>query len=80
MGKKIIGYVFFLLGILCVLSFIVNIISLIIGRRGNTNTEFYEIVAAVVITVFLDFIFFKYCYKWTKRKPQDIDDIDSIGK
>lgn len=80
MGKKIIGYVFFLLGILCVLSFIGNIISLIIGRRRNTNTEFYEIVAALVITVFLGFIFFKYGYKWTKLKPQDIDDIDSIGK
>jgi predicted MFS family arabinose efflux permease len=59
MGKKNLGYIFFLLG---VLSFIGNIISLIIGRRGENTTEFFEVLTAIVITILLGFIFFKYGY------------------
>ncbi|MFT4610998.1 MAG: hypothetical protein ACJA1H_000602 [Glaciecola sp.] len=79
MGKKILGYFFFVLGILCILSFIGNVISLIIGRKGETTTEFHELIMAILITVFLGFLFFKYGYKWTKKKPNTTDEIDHIG-
>ncbi|MEM5564990.1 hypothetical protein WNY78_07735 [Psychroserpens sp. AS72] len=79
MGKIILGYLFLFLGILCVLSFIGNIFSLLIGRKGTSSTESFEVIGAIVITAILCFVFFKYGHKWTKKKSKVKDEIDSIG-
>ncbi|WP_026755342.1 hypothetical protein [Sediminibacter sp. Hel_I_10] len=73
MGKKILAYVFFLLGILCILSIIGNVISLIIGRKEPT----YEIISAVLMAGTFAFVLFKYGLKWTSKKQTS--EIDHIG-
>nr|WP_321228020.1 hypothetical protein [uncultured Psychroserpens sp.] len=79
MGKKILGYLFLLFGILCVFSFIGNVIGLFIGRKGTSTTESFEIIGAIVITAILGYLFFKYGNKWTRKKSKVKDEIDSIG-
>ncbi|WP_047545792.1 hypothetical protein [Psychroserpens sp. Hel_I_66] len=79
MGKKILGYLFLFFGILCVLSFIGNIVSLIIGRKGASTTETFEFIGAIVMTIVLGYVFFKYGSKWTRKKSKVKDEINSIG-
>lgn len=79
MFKKILGVFFFLFGILCVLSAIGNVLSLVIGRRGESTIETAEIITAIVLTVVFGFLFFKYALKWTsKQTPKE--EIEDIGK
>ena len=67
MGKKILGYLFYLLGILCVMSVIGNIMGFLSGKEVDTNIQLLEEVFALVLAGFLSYVFFKYGKKWTSK-------------
>lgn len=79
MGKKILAYLFRLLGILCVLSVIGNIMGLLTGKlTGTTNIEKVEYLGALFLAGLLAYVFFKYSNKWLRKKQNN--EIDNIGK
>lgn len=75
--KKILGYLFYPIGVLFVLSFIGNVTR---SFQAETTIGIAERVAALLISVGLAFVFFKYAKKWTKKKSSVKSEIDSIGK
>ncbi len=73
MKRKIIGYVFYLLSVIFILSIIGQIISLSIGRTSFKITS----VFSILLSIFLIYIFLKYAREWTK--PKVIEEIHKIG-
>jgi len=78
MLKKILGVLFFLFGIICILSIIGNVLRLIIGEKEAVNNQ-ATVIIAIIFCVILGFFFFKYSIKWMRRKKVDQDKIEDIG-
>jgi hypothetical protein len=76
--KKILGYLFYLLGIIFSMSVLGNIMSLMSGRRSETTIEKFENLFALVIAGVLAYVLFKYAKKWTTKKSKD--EIEEIGE
>ncbi len=77
LGKKILGYLFYLLGILCVLSVVGNILNILTGNISETTIGKVENLFALLFAGFLAYIFFKNGNKFLKKKPKD--EIEQIG-
>jgi len=74
--KKVFGYLFYLLGVLFVMSFIGNIMR---GFQAESGIEIFERIAALLFAGGLAFVFFKYANKWTRKKKPVKSEIDNIG-
>ena len=77
MIKKILGYFFYLLGALCVLSFIGNLMRWFQASNLTSAIQKGERFGAMVFAGVLAYLFFKYARKWTNKKTNS--EINDIG-
>ncbi|WP_299883455.1 hypothetical protein [uncultured Lacinutrix sp.] len=77
MRRIILGYIFYLLGILFGFSVVGNIFRFLTGSFSKTTIGIIEDLLAILIAGFLAYIFIKYGNKFLKKKPED--NINQIG-
>lgn len=78
MFKTVLGILFYVLALFFILSFIGIIIQIVAIENFIIDGP---VIAAILLDIFLAYIFIKYAIKWTiKKKPNEIPNIDDIGK
>ena len=68
MIKKILGYLFYLLGVLFIMSFIGGVFSWFQMPSDVAGIEKAERIFAIILAGVLVKVFFKYANKWTSNK------------
>ena len=80
MIKKILGYLFYILGGLLTIGFIFGSIPNLISSfsLGDMAYTFGQLIGVFMIVIPI-YLLFTYARKWTKKKPEKVD-VKDIGK